>query len=104
LWRKPIATLQTFVGKGVFQQSYIWWHQIVTTMSKIFVAQNNCDNTDNSWKKVYFNIGARGGNKWFSRRTKYLWQVTIATIQTFHGGRAISTKLELVASNNCNPN
>jgi hypothetical protein len=53
LWRKPIATFLIFMVKGLLQHSYIWWRQMVITTSKIFLAWNNCENTDNLWRMVY---------------------------------------------------
>jgi hypothetical protein len=38
-----------------------------------------------------------GGDRYLSQQTKYLSREAIATIQTFHGERTVSTKLKLVA-------
>jgi hypothetical protein len=66
------------------------------------VKQNKLRQFRQSLWKVCFNIPKCGGNTWLLWQPKYFWQVTIATIQTFHDRRPISTKLNLVASNSCN--
>jgi hypothetical protein len=45
-----------FVARGLFQQKWKWWRQVVISTGYLFVAGSCCDNTYIPWQKDYFNI------------------------------------------------